>query len=570
MGGIDLHVHSTYSDGTYTPAELVDYAIEKGLKAIALTDHDTVDGLDELIEYAKDKPIEVIPGIEYSTEYNGRDVHIVGLFIDYKAPVFLEYLARFKQSRTDRNYKLCANLQGAGLDITYEALLEAFPNAVITRAHYASFLMDKGYVKSRNEAFDRYLGDYTPYFVHREKITPEEVIEVTLKAGGIPILAHPTLYKLGNEQLDILVSRLKSAGLMGIESAYSTYSASEQRQMKELAKKYHLLLSGGSDFHGENKPGLDLAVGYGKLYVHEEILVKLKRALETKILFTDLDGTLLTTEKKITEKTRTKIIEMLARGNHFVLASGRPINSILDVQKQLDIREIDIKQAYNEENLKSEKSAAVPGRIYAIAYNGAVIYDCMDSPYEIKSFAIPMSVAQAVFDMAIEWGIHIQTYTDTHIVSCAKDPELAFYMRAVKMGHIIETRLDKVLLHEPFKLIAICLDNRTRLEEFRAAVESSAIGQEITCAFSNAQYLEFYHKKAGKGNAMINLCNALNVHVKNSVAVGDEENDISMIKAAAVGVCMANGSPVVKECADYITENDNNNDGIAEIIERFI
>ena len=376
-------------------------------------------------------------------------------------------------------------------------------------------------------------------------------------------MAHPTLYKLGNEQLDILVSRLKNAGLMGIESAYSTYSASEQRQMKELAKKYHLLLSGGSDFHGENKPGLDLAVGYGKLYVHEEILVKMKRALETKILFTDLDETLLTTDKKITEKTRMKIIEMLARGNHFVLASGRPINSILDVRKQLDIRETDIKQASNQGSLKN-------GRIYAIAYNGAVIYDCMDSPYELKSYTIPMAIAQAVFDMAIEWGIHIQTYTDTHIVSCAEDSELTFYTRAVKMGYLIETRLDKVLLHEPFKLIAICLDNRARLEEFRAAVESSAIGQEITCAFSNAQYLEFYHKKAGKGNAMINLCNELNVHIKNSVAAGDEENDISMIKAAAVGVCMANGSSVVKECADYITENDNNNDGIAEIIERFL
>ncbi|MDE6985187.1 MAG: PHP domain-containing protein, partial [Lachnospiraceae bacterium] len=223
MGYIDLHAHSRCSDGTLTPCELVDYAIEKGLRAVALTDHDTVDGLDEFTEYAEGKAIEVIPGIEYSTEYNGRDVHIVGLFIDHKAPVFQEYLTRFQQSRTDRNYKLCANLREAGLDITFEALEEANPGAVITRAHYAAYLMDKGYVRSRKEAFERYLGDDTPYFVHREKVTPEAVIEVTLQAGGIPILAHPTLYRLGREQLEVLVRRLKKAGLMGIECYYSTY-----------------------------------------------------------------------------------------------------------------------------------------------------------------------------------------------------------------------------------------------------------------------------------------------------------------------------------------------------------
>jgi predicted metal-dependent phosphoesterase TrpH len=181
MSYVDLHVHSNRSDGTYSPSELVDYAIKKGLKTIALTDHDTVDGIEEILDYAKDKDIEVIPGIEYSTEYNERDVHIVGLFIDYKAQAFLDYLKRFKQSRIDRNHKLCNNLQKAGIDITYDALCKAYPDCIITRAHYAAYLLDKGYVKSRNEAFDRYLGDNTPYFVHREKVTPEEVIEVTLK-----------------------------------------------------------------------------------------------------------------------------------------------------------------------------------------------------------------------------------------------------------------------------------------------------------------------------------------------------------------------------------------------------
>jgi len=553
MGMVDLHVHSTYSDGTYTPIQLVDYAIEKGLKAMALTDHDTVDGLEEILAYAQGKPIEIIPGIEYSTEYNKRDVHIVGLFIDYKAPVFLEYLARFKQSRTDRNFKLCANLQKAGIDITYDALLEAFPEAVITRAHYAIFLMEKGYVQNRKEAFDRYLGDNTPYFVHREKITPEEVIEVTKKAGGIPILAHPTLYGLGQEQLEVLIERLKNAGLMGIESVYSTYTPAEQSRIKALAKRFHLLESGGSDFHGANKPGVDLAVGYGKLYVHEDILAQMKKALQTKILFTDLDETLLTKDKSITENTRAKIAEMLEKGNYFVLASGRPLNSILQVLEQIGIK----------------KNATESGGIYATAYNGAVLYDCIKDSV-LEEYTIPLSTAQAVFDKAIKCGIHIQTYSDTHIISSAEDAELAFYTQAVKMAYKIETKLDRALSHAPYKLIAIDLQDRARLEIFKNEIESSEIGQDVICAFSNPQYLEFYNKKAGKGNALIHLCNALHIHIKNSVAVGDEENDIPMLEAAAVGVCMANGIADAKAQADYVTERDNNHDGVAEVIEKFI
>lgn len=574
MGFVDLHVHSTYSDGTYTPSELVDYAIKKGLTAIALTDHDTVDGLDELIAYAKEKPIEVISGIEYSTEYNGRDVHIVGLFIDYKAPIFLEYLARFQQSRTDRNYKLCANLQSAGIDITYEALMKAFPNSVITRAHYAAFLLDKGYVKSRNEAFDRYLGDRTPYFVHREKITPEEVIDVTLKAGGIPVLAHPTLYQLGWDQLNVLLDRLKEAGLMGIESYYSTYSHSDQSKMKSLEKKYNLLASGGSDFHGDNKQGLDLGVGYGKLYIPQEVLSKMKKALTTKILFTDLDDTLLTKEKTVSEKTRKKIIELLARGNHFVLSSGRSINSVLTVLEKINIKDSDIRHAYDKLNSnlpEFNRENDTVGGIYVAAYNGAVLYDCTDNKAcMIQECGVPIATAQAIFDMALERGIHIQTYSDTHIISSADDKELAYYTRTIEMDCLIETKLDKILSREPFKLIAIDLDNQERLRQLRTAIESSKIGKEVTCVFSNPRYLDIYHKKAGKGNALIALCNVLNVHVKNSIAVGDEENDRSMIEAAAIGVCMVNGNPTVKECANYITENDNNKDGVAEVIDRFI
>lgn len=561
MGQIDLHVHSIRSDGTMTPKELVDYAVNKGLKAMALTDHDTVDGIDEIMEYAKDKPVEIIPGIEYSTQYNERDVHIVGLFIDHKAPVFLAYLARLRQSRIDRNHKLCANLRSAGIDITYEVLLASFPDAVITRAHYAKFLLDKGYVKSRDEAFERYLGDHTPYFVHREKVTPEEVIDVTRRAGGIPVLAHPTLYGLGSEQLDLLIGRLKAAGLMGIETYYSTYSPSEEKKIKALADKYGLLPSGGSDFHGENKPGLDLATGYGRSYIHEEVLAQMRRARETKILFTDLDGTLLTTEKKVSESTREKLLTMIRNGNSLVLASGRPVDSILEVLEELNIKEEVIQ-------MQSEGSAEAGG-IYATAYNGAVLYDCIRDEV-IESYSVPMRAAQKLFDLAKERGLHIQTYADSHVVSIAEDAAIRYYTRVIHMPYVIGEQLEKELTHEPFKVLTIDLDDREKLECFRREIEASALGEDLACAFSNNYYLEFFNKNAGKGNALIHMCRGLNVLEQNAVAVGDEENDISMIEAAGVGVAMANASPELKKYADYITENDNNKDGIAEVIDKFM
>ena len=287
---VDLHVHSTKSDGTYTPKDLVEYAIEKGLSAFALTDHDTVDGVEEAFNYAEklreqystkenDRIVpEVIPGIEFSTEYQGKDVHIVGLYIDIHSPAFEQHLRDFVESRNVRNEKMCRSLQGIGMDITYEKLLERFPGAVITRAHYAKYMLEKGYIKNMAEAFERYIGDYSPHYIPREKVTPEQAIQLTLEAGGIPILAHPILYHLSDARLEELVVQLKSVGLVGIEAIYSTYAPAEERQIRRLAEKYDLLLSGGSDFQGSNKPGLDLAVGYGKLFVPYEVLENIKAA----------------------------------------------------------------------------------------------------------------------------------------------------------------------------------------------------------------------------------------------------------------------------------------------------
>lgn len=276
MRAVDLHTHTCNSDGSKSSKELIAYAIEKGLSYIAITDHDTVDGLDEAIEYAKDKPIEVIPGIELSTEYMGRDIHIVGLNIDYKDEKFKAYLKEFVDSRDLRNEKMCGMLTEAGFKMTYEELKNEYPGSVITRAHYARFMLKKGYTSYLKEAFERYIGDNCPYFIPREKISPAKGVELIKMAGGIPVLAHPLLYHMSWSSIQTLVDSLKEAGLVAIEAIYTTNTSADERESREFAKKNGLLISGGSDYHGEAKPKTDLGVGYGKLFVPEEIWFSLR------------------------------------------------------------------------------------------------------------------------------------------------------------------------------------------------------------------------------------------------------------------------------------------------------
>lgn len=304
---IDLHTHSNKSDGSLTPSALIDMAVEKGLSAIALTDHDTVDGLDEAIARGKElsagkcgnapaadetakgaqpplpHPVEVIPGIEFSTEYEKKDVHIVGLYIDYQNPAFQKYLKDFVNSRTDRNIKMCKKLrEEAGMDISYEKLQQEFPGAVITRAHYARYMLSHGYIRNLHEAFDRYIGDNCRYFIPREKVTPVQAVQLILKAHGIPVLAHPILYRLSEERLEKLTAGLKDAGLIAIEALYSTYNPAEERQIRRLAGKYDLCISGGSDFHGACKPGLELGTGFGNLFIPDDILTELKKHIQKR------------------------------------------------------------------------------------------------------------------------------------------------------------------------------------------------------------------------------------------------------------------------------------------------
>lgn len=276
MDTIDLHVHSNCSDGTFTPTELVQHALRKGLRAFALTDHDTVDGLDEAMEAAEGTSLEVIPGIEFSTEFEGKDIHIVGLEMDYTLPQFTEQLCDFRNSRDIRNEKMIAKMQAFGFDISQAKMEAAFGDAVWTRAHFARYLLDIGAVSEMKEAFDKYIGDGGPCFVAREHVTPVQAVHLISRCGGIPILAHPLLYRLPEEKMNELIRALKKAGLIGIEAVYSTHSQQDENLVRLLAKRRGLAISGGSDFHGSNKPAIELGCGRGNLRIPYTVLTNLR------------------------------------------------------------------------------------------------------------------------------------------------------------------------------------------------------------------------------------------------------------------------------------------------------
>ena len=219
MDAIDLHVHSTFSDGTLTPSELVSRAKQFHLAAMALTDHDTIEGIPEAVQAASEQNLELVPGVELSTFWDEKEIHIVGLFIDYTDKTFQKELESLRDVRRNRNIAMCEKFTQLGIPIDYSDMEKEYADAVITRAHFADYLLKKGYIKSRNEAFDRYLGDNRPCNIPRKKMTPAEAITLIKSVGGVPILAHPTLYHLGNDAMTQLMDYLCEAGLVGIEGA---------------------------------------------------------------------------------------------------------------------------------------------------------------------------------------------------------------------------------------------------------------------------------------------------------------------------------------------------------------
>ena len=277
---IDLHAHSTASDGTYSPAEVAELAKKLGLSAIALTDHDTIDGLDEFQKTGNALGIETIPGIEFAAlweKHHRPEIHLVGLGFDPAHPALLSRMQEIRQSRDLRNNKMCEKLSSIGLHITIEEVAANAGGEIITRAHFANVLLQKGYIAKKEDAFSRYISPGLPGYVEREFLTPALCIQTIKEAGGAAILAHPTLYGLGMEQLEELCEELIPYGLDGIECQYSTYSPAETKAITALAEKMDLLPSGGSDFHGKNKPNIHLGSGKSNLAIPYGFWEELKK-----------------------------------------------------------------------------------------------------------------------------------------------------------------------------------------------------------------------------------------------------------------------------------------------------
>lgn len=275
---IDLHTHSTTSDGSMSPAEVVRHAREKGLAAIALTDHDTIDGVKEALEEGIRSGVEVIPGIEISVDFK-PEMHLLGYFprINGYTAISKE-LEVIKQGREVRNKKIINRLNELDIDITLEEVGKVAHGDIIGRPHIARVLVDRGFVKSIDEAFDRYLSREGMAYFKRFELLPEDGIRAIRNAGGLPVLAHPVFLRKSLSELDLLLARLKEFGLAGIEALYSENSKEDTGNFLRLAIKYELLVTGGSDFHGSFKPGIELGRGRGALEVPYELLEKLRKA----------------------------------------------------------------------------------------------------------------------------------------------------------------------------------------------------------------------------------------------------------------------------------------------------
>jgi predicted metal-dependent phosphoesterase TrpH len=277
MGNIDLHLHTTASDGVMTPSEIVNYAKNKGLQAIAITDHDTIEGLKEGLLEGERVGLEVIPGIEISAEHSPGSMHLLGFFIDIQHPALKERLEYLQRARAERNPRMAEKLNKLGIDITFDEVLKASGGGQVGRPHFAQVLIEKGYVRSFQEAFDRFLKKGAPAYVEKMRFSPEESIHFINEANGVAVLAHPNTLQLnGYSELENLILRLVKKGLRGIEAYYPEHSALEVAQYKTLAERHGLLVTGGTDYHGIEKNGLDIGVGRGEMRLPYSIVENLK------------------------------------------------------------------------------------------------------------------------------------------------------------------------------------------------------------------------------------------------------------------------------------------------------
>ena len=280
MDRIDLHLHTTRSDGSLPPSQVLALAQKAKVTALSITDHDIVDGIPEAMEAGANLGIEVIPGVEISSRYGDNELHILGYFIDWKDQTFNMRLASLRESRHKRNPLIVENLRAMGLAITYQEVRALAGTEAVGRPHIAQVLMQKSYVRSAREAFDRYLGEGKPAYVPRELPDPADAVGWICQAKGVPVLAHPLWVKQKGEALRKLCEQLKGAGLGGIEVHYSTHSRQETAEFLNVARRLDLLVTGGSDFHGITKPDIEVGVGRGGLTVSPSLLEPLRKAAE--------------------------------------------------------------------------------------------------------------------------------------------------------------------------------------------------------------------------------------------------------------------------------------------------
>lgn len=272
---IDLHTHSNKSDGSMTPSELVNYAKNKGLCAISLTDHDTTDGICEAVREGEKIGLEVVPGIEFSVQ-SDTETHILGYFIDVENEKLKDTLLKIRQVRRLRNIETEKNLRAMGFDVSLDEVLSKATGNVIGRANFARLMMEKGYVSSVKEAFDKYLASDKGAYSPRQYLSAKDAVEIIKNAGGKAFVAHLHLIRKDDDELYKFLKELKTFGLDGIEGYYTDYTYKMEYNYQNMAKKLNLAISGGTDFHAQMKPHIEIGEGYGNLKIPYSVLENIK------------------------------------------------------------------------------------------------------------------------------------------------------------------------------------------------------------------------------------------------------------------------------------------------------
>lgn len=276
---IDLHTHSRYSDGSNTPDEIIELAHLAGLSAIALTDHDRLDGIESARTRAEQLSIEFVPGVEISCIFEKGTLHLLAYFLEATEGPLQDRLSEMQAARTKRNKEMALKLKDAQLPITWDELIEEAGGPNLGRPHFAAVMVRKGIVSSIQEAFDKYLAKGKPFYVPKVQITTQDAIKLALDSGALPVIAHPSTLDLSYADLQRYLTEMAGYGLVGVESYYSRYSTQERADLVSLAKSLDLVPTGGSDYHGTYKAGLNIGTGEGDLKVPDSVLEELKNRL---------------------------------------------------------------------------------------------------------------------------------------------------------------------------------------------------------------------------------------------------------------------------------------------------